>query len=209
MQWEFDESVAKRFQKEATDHIPDYHRVIEMCVMYAMEHLDKHDPIIDVGSALGYTVGLLTDAGFTNVYGVESSEKMLEHSSHPEKIFLSSQFPEKRFSLVLMNWTLHFIHNKREYLRSIYDNMNEGGTLILSDKTIQSDITKQLYYNFKRKNGVSDEYIQQKENQLKGYMTTQSLEYYFYTLRDIGFTGVEVINSRYGFTTFICTKKTI
>jgi SAM-dependent methyltransferase len=205
MVWQFDESVAKRFQHEATTHIPDYERVIDMCLEYAQK-FDKTAPIIDVGSALGHTVDKFVQAGYTNVYGVESSEKMLEHSSHPEKIFLSSQFPEKLFSLVLMNWTLHFLPNKREYLQSIYDNLEDGGTLILTDKTKQSDRVKEMYYNFKRKNGVSDEYILQKEDQLKNYMLTESLQYYIYNLYDIGFKGTEIINSRYGFTTFLCEK---
>jgi trans-aconitate methyltransferase len=207
MRWEFDESVAKRFQKEAKDHIPDYDRVIDMCVDYALVKLNKHDYIIDVGSALGYTIDKFVDKGFTNVFGVESSEKMLEQSSHSKNIFLSSQFPNLRFRLVLINWTLHFIQDKKTYLRSVYDGLESNGTLILSDKTTQSDITKHLYYNFKRNNGVNQEYIEQKEQQLKGYMLTESLDYYFHTLKEIGFENIEIINSRFGFTTFICTKK--
>ena len=35
MVWKFDESVAERFQHEAQSHIPDYDRVIDLCLNYA------------------------------------------------------------------------------------------------------------------------------------------------------------------------------
>ena len=60
------------------------------------------------------------------------------------------------YDLVLMNWTLHFIKDKEDYLESIFHRCE---TLIMTDKLVQSDKTKELYYNFKRKNGISEEYI--------------------------------------------------
>jgi hypothetical protein len=50
----------------------------------------------------------------------------------------------------------------------MYNSLSYGGYLILTDKTHQSDIVKRDYYDFKRKNGVTEEYIQQKEKDLVG-----------------------------------------
>jgi hypothetical protein len=83
--------------------------------------------------------------------------------------------------------------------------MCAGGVLILTDKTNQSETVKNLYYDFKRSNGVSDEYIYSKEESLKGYMDTKDFYEYAHTLNSIGF-DVEIINASYGFVTFYCEK---
>ena len=200
--WTFDESVASRFQHEARTHIPDYARVIDMCLEYANRY-NKDSTIIDVGSALGYTMYSFIRSGYINVYGVDSSKSMIDKSLYPEKTFHSHLFPDLKCDLVLMNWTLHFIKDKKSYLSEVYKNLNVNGSLILTDKTVQSDYVKNMYYNFKRNNGVSDDYIYKKENLLKDYMHNETFEWYISSLNDIGFSKVEVINARYGFVTFL------
>ena len=59
--WTFDDSVAVRFQHEAESHIPSYHTVIEKCINFAIKNLQKTDLIIDVGSALGFTIKKFKD----------------------------------------------------------------------------------------------------------------------------------------------------
>jgi hypothetical protein len=105
-----------------------------------------------------------------------------------------------------MNWTLHFIKDKKSYLSEVYKNLNVNGSLILTDKTVQSDYVKTMYYNFKRNNGVSDEYIYEKENLLKGYMHTETFDWYVSALHEVGFSKVEIINARYGFVTFLVNR---
>lgn len=203
--WTFDESVASRFQHEAIAHIPDYTRVIDMCLEYANKY-DKTSTIIDVGSALGYTMHSFIQSGYVNVYGVDSSKNMIDKSLYPEKTFHSHLFPDLKCDLVLMNWTLHFIKDKKSYLSEVYKNLNMNGSLILTDKTVQSDCVKNMYYNFKRNNGVSDDYIYEKENLLTDYMHTETFDWYTSSLRDVGFSKVEVINARYGFVTFLVNR---
>lgn len=206
--WEFDKTVASRFEQEAHNHIPDYQRVIELCCSIAeRKGLPLDATIVDIGSALGETLYQFKGNGYDNVYGVESSESMKDASMYRDRIILSSVYPPNlKADMVTMNWTLHFIKDKYSYLQAIYDNLSNAGMLILTDKTIQSELTKELYYDFKRNNGVSDEYIVEKENQLKGYMHLENVDWYFYTLDIIGFKPVEIINSALGFTTFYCEK---
>jgi hypothetical protein len=206
VKWSFDPAVAQRFQQEARDHIPDYERVIELCRSIADQRCAPGNPIVDVGSALGHTLDVFSAAGYTNLYGVESSPFMLESSTFKDRIFLTEQFPDAVFKFVMINWTLHFILEKAEYLRRVYDHMIPGGTLIISDKTTQTSEVKELYYNFKRANGVAEEYIQAKEQKLKGYMHTVNQDWYADNLVKIGFTNVQIINARLGFVTFLCHK---
>jgi hypothetical protein len=116
VQWEFDDSVAARFQNEARTNIPDYDRVINMCLSIAKKKLNESSNIIDVGSALGHTIDVFTKAGFKNICGVDNSSSMIENSMYKEKIIQSEEFPENKYDMVLINWTLHFIEEKRKYL---------------------------------------------------------------------------------------------
>jgi cyclopropane fatty-acyl-phospholipid synthase-like methyltransferase len=205
-QWVFDESVAKRFQQEAEAHIPSYHTVIDMCVKFANKNLKKDARIIDVGSALGYTMKRFIDDGYTNVIGVDNSRAMIDNSIFPELVIESDSFPKNSYDFVLANWTVHFIQDKYSYLTDIYDSLSNDGYLILTDKLQQSEIVKREYYDFKRKNGVTEEYIQQKEKDLVGIMHSVSLGWYANKLNMVGFKSVEVIHAELGFTTFLCEK---
>ena len=204
--WAFDKDIALRFQQEAQQHIPDYNRVVELCVDIANATVKKTDSIIDVGSALGYTLEKFISAGFVNTIGVEKSLDMIDQSWNPAKVICGDTFPKQQFQLVLLNWTLHFIKNKSSYLDDIYQNLNNGGALILTDKTTQSPEIKKLYYRFKLDNGVTQDYIELKEQQLIGIMHTVPVEWYIEKLKNIGFRTVEIVNSYLGFVTFYCVK---
>lgn len=204
--WEFDKSVADRFNQEAQQHIPDYDRVIDMCIDIARTKEFSSDiNVVDVGSATGNTVDKFIKAGYVNTYGVESSQSMLDQSLHKERIILSDKFPKMPCEFVMANWTLHFVKQRKEYIQDIYNNMTDG-VFILSDKTTQSETIKKLYYDFKRSNGITEEYIKNKEEMLKGYMSTLPTQWYIEALQEIGFTNVQIVNSNLGFVTFYCEK---
>lgn len=204
--WTFDNQVAERFQNEAVTNIPDYTRVIDLCLEFSKQNLQTTDAIIDIGSALGYTVDQYVQAGFNNIFGLDSSEAMVSKSLYPEKIILGDRVPDQQFKLILINWTLHFILDKYEYLQDLYNKIEPNGYLIISDKTTQTAEVKSLYYNFKRANGVTQEYIDKKEKKLLGYMHTMPVSWYVAHLEKIGFTSIEIINSKLGFVTFLCKK---
>jgi len=204
--WKFDDTVASRFQFEAETNIPDYARVIDLCLEVANNYIKKDDAVIDVGSALGYTVDKFLKNDFKNTIGLDNSDAMYAKSLHQEKIIVSDQLPDQQFKLVLINWTLHFIINKYEYLTDVFNKLEPGGFLILSDKTTQTEETKKMYYDFKRSNGITDEYIFAKEKKLKGYMYTVPATWYNSELEKIGFESVEVINAKLGFVTWLCKK---
>jgi hypothetical protein len=205
--WEFNEEVAKKFQTEAITNIPDYERVIEMCIDVAKTKLDKTANIVDVGSALGHTVNKFIESGFNNVWGLESSQAMIDNSLVKDRIRLSSVIPNHwKTNLVIANWTLHFINERKSYLVDVYNSLEDNGILILTDKTVQTEEIKNMYYDWKRSNGISDEYIFEKEQKLQGYMHCYPVEWYIDTLRDVGFRNIQIINSRFGFVTFKVDK---
>jgi len=207
--WVFDKSVAERFQEEARDHIPDYERVINLCLSYTkLAYKDRKDlSVIDVGSALGFTMKKFIDAGYVNVHGVDNSPAMKESSLYPDLVEISNTFPKKLWNVVLANWTLHFIEERKKYLQDIYDSMEVNGLLILSDKMSHVHELEDMYYDFKRNNGVSEEIIQTKKQALVGILVTKPLQWYLDTLKEIGFENIEVVNSNMMFHTIYARKK--
>jgi tRNA (cmo5U34)-methyltransferase len=164
---------------------------------------DKEAKIIDVGSALGYTMGKFIKAGFNNVHGVDNSRQMINSCLYPARVTLSETLPSGPWNVVLANWTLHFIPSRLAYLQRIYDNMDQGGTLILTDKMSFTSEQEILYHQFKLDNGVSLEEIQRKKESLKCVLTCKPLSWYLSALELLGF---EVINTRLMFKTIIAKK---
>jgi SAM-dependent methyltransferase len=205
--WKFDDALAKRFQEEATNNIPDYELVIDMCLDIAKFNLDKDACIVDVGSALGHTMSKFIDIGYDDVIGIESSQAMIDNAKHKDKVILSDTFPaEINSDFVMANWTLHFVVERKKYIQDVFNSLSDGGVFIISDKTTQTAVIKELYYDFKRANGVSDEYIYEKEQKLQGYMHPYPVDWYTDTLKEIGFKNIQIINAKLGFVTFYCEK---
>jgi tRNA (cmo5U34)-methyltransferase len=155
---------------------------------------------------LGNTVNKFVVNGYANVQGVDSSPAMVKYSLHPTKILLSNTLPNKDWDVVLANWTLHFMQDRKQYLQSIYTNLKSGGLFIMSDKMDYSLETEKLYHNFKRSNGVSEEVLQEKQRSLIGVLTTMPLSWYLQTLEELGFCDIQVVNTRYMFSTIYARK---
>ncbi len=206
--WRFAGTVAEQFDTIARREIPDYQRTIDLCVHIA-QRMDRPDiKIIDVGSALGATLAAFHNAGFRNLYGVDNSQEMLDRSFSEATLILSDHFPMQYapFDLVCANWVLHFIADRIGYLQAIYQAMAKGGYLVLTEKLTTSDFVHELYYDFKRANGMSEEQIRQKREQISGVLTTQKLQWYLTTLETLGYAPVDIINANTAFVTFLAQK---
>ena len=211
-EWKFDEQVAKRFRQEALNNIPDYIKVISMSVSKVKSTFPNdwdERYVIDVGSALGETVQTFVDTGFKNVFGVECSKDMITHSKCLDRIIYSSELPliVSPWDAVIINWTLHFIHEREEYLKDVFNKMSNDGVLIITDKNDYTDLQHIDYVNFKLDRGMSRDEIIKKTNAIKGVLVTKPLEWYFDTLAKVGFVDIEVINSRFMFNTIVCRKR--
>ena len=206
--WVFDETVARRFQQEAETHIPDYQRVIDLCMDYTQQVFgdSKDIAVVDVGSALGHTMDKYITEGYTNVTGIENSENMIKASKYADRVTLSNTFVKEPYDVVLANWTLHFVEEREQYLKDIFESLRPGGMLMVSDKTDHTIETENLYYDFKRANGVPEDVIQKKKVALIGVLVTKPLTWYLETLKDIGFSDIQVVNSRYMFSTIYARK---
>lgn len=205
--WKFDSRIEQIYENHVSSHIPNYERVIQKCMDLCITICEKNDPIIDVGCANGITLRKLKSLGFNNLYGVDSSSSMVKHIDPSlAKIIISDTFPENTYKIILANWVVHFIKDKKEYLTSIYRNLDQTGVLILSEKTSLDPTLINFYHLFKKRAGVTDLEILEKSKSLKNVMHINSIDWYQETLKDIGFKKIEIIDADWCFTTFYITK---
>lgn len=207
--WEFDDTIAEKFQEEAEKHIPDYHNVINLSynlINQAFPYVEN-TRILDVGSALGYTVDYFIKKGYLNTYGVEKSKSMVDRSVHRKHIFHSDSVPlNTNWDAIIANWTLHFIEQRHKYIQDIYSSLNPGGIFILTDKMDHTENMELMYYQFKYRNGVSFDEIEEKRKSLENILVTKPLKWYLSILEHLGFENIEVVNSRYMFYTIYAKK---
>lgn len=204
--WVFDKTVAEIFPIHARQHIPNYLEVIDQCVDVC-NTFKKSSKIIDVGCAAGQTLNVLKAAGFTNLHGVDNSVHMLEKCKDLGfNLTLSSTLPDDTYDIILMNWTLHFIKEKTDYLTKIFNQINDNGVFILSEKTSIDSLPIKFYHLYKSKMGVSALEIAKKEESVKDVMHINSVQWYLDTLKQIGFKNVYITNAHWCFTTFVCLK---
>lgn len=203
--WTFDAAVADSFEQIADTSIPHYRAVIEKTIDIIKKSEKETPKIIDVGSAVGTTLKRLHEVGFTNLYGVDSSEAMLQRSFDQAVLIHAEEFPSSYgpFDVVIANWVLHFIRDRERYLVSIRESMSNGGVLILSEKVVSSPLVHELYHDFKRGKGLSEDEIRKKQQQLVGVLIPYPLTWYIETLYRLGFKSVDVVDAHCSFATIV------
>lgn len=206
--WVFDKSVANTFAGHALHHIPNYLSVLQKSYDYINTNYSKDARVIDVGCAVGGTLRLFKKHGFSNLYGVDNSQAMLDKIDDSDLTLINSNtFPSDYglFDAVLCNWTLHFMKNKQSYLQNIYNNLNRNGVLILSEKVSLDPQMIGMYHDWKLSNGVPLDEIKEKEQRLKNSMFINDVSWYQQVLMELGFE-VFIIDAHWCFATFLCKK---
>ena len=133
---------------------------------------------------------------------------MLARSFDQATLIQSERFPAEYgpFDVVIANWVLHFIKDREQYLVSIKKSLTPNGVLILTEKVSGSSLANELYYDFKRSNGMTEEQIEEKKQRLEGVLTTYPLSWYFEKLDRMGFKQIEVINASTVFVTLLARR---
>lgn len=218
--WVFDDKVVKNWQNEMDGHIPGYWDVINLSADIVERIHGKSARILNYWAATGNQFIPYQDKGWDpeNFMGMNYSE------AHDQNF--RERFPdcpnrqisiEKRpynpltdapFDVVQMHWSLHFepLDKRGEVLQQIYDSLNEGGTLLLTDKTKQSEVVEGLYHDFKRAQGVSDEEIDAKKKAIIGVLEPLPSHWYEDVLKKTGFVDICVVHAQLGFVTWLARK---
>jgi len=207
----FDDRVASVFGDMISRSVPGYGMMLDMIGVITRETVKPDTRCYDLGCSLGAATlsmrhNLPDDS--CRIIGIDNSEAMVsrcqsiidqDDASAPVDIrcedILDCEI--KNASLVVMNLTLQFIEpaQREPLLEKIYNGLNPGGILVLSEKTNlpnehEQNTLTDLYYGFKRQQGYSDMEIAQKRDALDNVLIPDTLGTHRTRLHQAGFSHV-------------------
>lgn len=223
--WRFDAEVSRAFDAHVRKSVPFYEEVQRMVVELSDYFVRDQSVVYDLGASTGTTLDMLAarHAAKENAQfvGVDLSESMVQQAQarvqRPNVRFLHTNVMDVEFAppanLVVSLYTLQFLTlaERRELLKRVNDGTVEGGALLLVEKTraenaLFEDIWLELYWDFKRRQGLTPEQILEKANSLRGVLNPLTTEENVDLLFQTGFSRVEVFFKWYNWTGFLALK---
>lgn len=216
----FDEQVVACFPDMIRRSVPGYGQVLAMLPIFAQRHCQfgqtneqgqRVSRIYDLGCSLGgATMALVSESGG---FGVDDLQiKAVDISpamTQKAQVLLKENYPDHDIEvitadiralelepcdMVILNLTLQFLppEDRTSVLKAIYNALNDGGILILTEKTHCGDEQDdawlvERYYDFKRANGYSELEISGKRNALENVLITDTLDQHHQRLAQVGF----------------------
>ena len=225
--FDFDDKVANVFEDMLKRSIPGYSAIISAVGMLTKIYSKPNSNYYDLGSSLGASaLAMRRNINHANckVIAIDNSDAMvkrsqdiieIDNSTTPIEIYCDDirNVKIENASVVVLNYTLQFISpiNRAKIIQNIFNGMNKGGILILSEKIIFED--KKLgerqierYHNFKRLNGYSDIEISKKKDALENVLVPDSIETNQTRLYNAGFRTADVWHQAFNFISIVAEK---
>ncbi len=220
----FDADVVKVFDDMVRRSVPGYDSMIQMVGLVARMYGQDNTNYYDLGSSTGaISLALALNNNKNNKFiAIDNSAEMVKkcQANLSNKIdnlqVLCSDITDTEIndaSIVVLNLTLQFIDvgARAVLLKKIYDGLNPGGVLIISEKIhfedpeTQDHITK-LHLDFKRENGYSELEIANKRQAIENVMITETKKTHIDRLRDCGFRETSCYFQCLNFVSFLSVK---
>lgn len=223
----FDDSVANVFQDMITRSVPGYRTTLAMIGVIASRFVQEGSTVFDLGCSLGAGTIIAANAKTSvsyKVVGVDTSQAMLDRCRESIEESRPRADVELRLqdirntvvanaSVVILNFTLQFlpIEDRLPLLKGIYEGLNPGGILVLSEKIHfetpkKEDLLYQLHHDFKRANGYSDLEISQKRTALENTLITETLQAHHKRLQEVGFEQIYNWFQCFNFASLVAVK---
>ena len=223
----FNQEVAEVFPDMLERSIPGYRTTINSIRFLASKYSKKGTNCYDLGCSLGASSIALGEGAAHNdcrIMAVDKSSSMTKKFSEiikQEKLDLNIQiFNEDvldtkitNASIVIMNFTLQFIRKKDRQLvlDKIYNGLNDGGLLIMTEKITQGDkkinnLLIDLHENFKLENLYTREEIENKKESIKNVLVEDDIETHQSRLSKSGFTKFGIWLQHFNFVSFLAIK---
>ncbi len=203
----FDDKVAAVFTDMINRSVPGYALVVRMIAILAGRYGKSNSNLYDLGCSLGAVTLLLRqlDLQGGRVIGVDNSQSMLARC----EAYMSTQqgldyelrcedvlnTPLENASVVILNFTLQFIppDQRQALLKKIYQALQPGGLLIISEKIIFADdehnkLFIELHHRFKQANGYSELEISRKRSAIENVLIPDPMMVHEQRLRELGFS---------------------
>ena len=225
--WEFTLEVAEQFDTHVRKSIPLYDEIQRMTVDMSEWFIHNGSTVYDIGSSTGETVLHLQEkhASKENVrfIGIESSETMIKKARNKVSAnnvqFLHQDVVQTEFKeadLVISLFTLQFLGmpERTQVMRRVYQCLRSGGAVIMAEKILAEEgqfdeMWVELYWDFKKRQGLSDDQILQKARSIRGVLRPVTLTDNVNLLRMIGFTSTDVFFKWYNFAGILAIKTAV
>ncbi|AWK61779.1 carboxy-S-adenosyl-L-methionine synthase CmoA [Helicobacter cinaedi] len=207
--------------------------IVDFCMLNlsdGIQNVNTQSPLIyDLGSSTGSTLLALYHAIYkennnmnAKFVGIDNSQAMIEKArlkaqAYGAKIsfeyadLLEYDFLPSR--IILANYILQFIRpmQRQNLLQKIYDSLESGGILIVSEKMTSHHriLDRQMierYLRYKIEQGYTQYEINKKREALENVLIPFSLEENMALLKNVGFSGAEVLFKWVNFGSIIAVK---
>ena len=225
--WEFTSEVAEHFDTHVRKSIPLYDEVQQMTADMSEWFIHNGSTVYDIGSSTGETIFHLQKkhASKENVrfIGIDNSEMMVKQAwkkvSANNVQFLYQDVVQTEFEeadLFISLFTLQFLSmpERMQVLQRMYRCLRSGGALIMAEKVLAeegrfNEIWVELYWDFKKGQGLTDDQILQKARGIRGVLRPITLTEHIRMLKMIGFNSIDVFFKWYNFAGILAIKTTI
>jgi len=223
----FDENVVDVFPDMINRSVPGYSTIINLLGIIAQQYAKPNTRLYDLGCSLG-AASLSMRHRLTvddcEIISIDNAQAMIErldkivqrdNSKTPVQTVCADiqDVDISNASVVVMNFTLQFIPlpERKEIMAKIYNGLNEGGCLILSEKlafpdTDENESQINLHHAFKKSNGYSELEIAQKRSALENVLIPETQETHLQRLKETGFSQVFPWFQCFNFASFIAIK---
>ena len=224
--WQFTSEVAQHFDTHVRKSIPLYKEVQSMTVDMSEWFIHNGSTVYDIGSSTGETIFHLQKkhASKENVrfIGIDNSEMMVKQArkkvSANNVQFLCQDVVQTIFEeadLVISLFTMQFLSvpERVQVLQGAYQCLRNGGALIMAEKVLAEEgrfdqLWVELYWDFKNRQGLTDDQILQKARSIRGILRPLTLTENIKLLKTIGFNSIDVFFKWYNFAGILAIKTT-
>lgn len=225
--FQFDESVVAVFPDMIQRSVPGYQTILTGIGELTPQFVQPASRLYDLGCSLGavsLTLRRKVPYADCQIIAVDNAKPMIEraqsylaafHSDVKVEFVLADMLDVEieNASIVVLNFTLQFIEPslREKLLTKIYQGLNPGGILILSEKIHFDDSVIQrtiehLHLQFKRANGYSELEISQKRASLENVLISDSVQTHLQRLNAVGFNHASIWLQAYNFASFLAIK---
>ena len=223
----FDEAVARVFPDMIRRSVPGYTTIIPMIGVITEHYAQTGTNCYDLGCSLGASTLAMRHglkSKHCKLIAIDNSTAMLERCNHyieldnettPVELICEdiNNIELKPSSVITMNFTLQFIapEMRLNLLRKIYNALQPGGVLILSEKICFTDqdeqsTLEQLHWNFKHANGYSELEVSQKRSALEKVLLPDTLDTHKHRISQAGFSSTHIWYQCFNFMSLIAIK---
>ncbi|MBX1176418.1 carboxy-S-adenosyl-L-methionine synthase CmoA [Campylobacter lari] len=222
-QFEFDANVASVFDDMVARSVPFYAQNLKLITQLITHFAPQNAKICDLGcSTASLLLALFEKRKDSQLSGVDNAKAMLDIARNKTSAFGArvdfyeqnlDEFSFFKNDVFVATYTMQFIRppKRQEIIDKIYQNLNDGGIFIMSEKILYEDvkISKkmiEIYENYKQDQGYSKLEIATKREALENILIPYTQNENINMLKNSGFKIIESVFKWVNFETFVAFK---